>query len=99
MSFVNTCAGQLRIAISDLEDLTHSRTKESFAKVRASILKKLTQTADMLEGQFEIVDDAPTPAKKAPKKVAPVITDRAGSVVSVDFKAAARAKAESVFKK
>ena len=99
MSFVNTCAGQLRIAISDLEDLTHSRTKESFNKVRGAILKKLTQTADMLEGQFEIVDDAPKPAKKAPKKAAPTVTGRDGSVIEVDFKTRARAQAESVFKK
>jgi hypothetical protein len=97
MSFTNTVAGQLRIAIADLEQLTHSRTKESFAKVRASILKKLTQSADMLEGQFEIVPDEPA-AKPAPKKRAPR-TRRDGNVIAIDFKTRARADAESVFKK
>jgi hypothetical protein len=99
MSFVNTCAGQLRMAINDLEALTHSRTKESFAKVKASIMKRMVQTADMLEGHFEIVNDEPKAEKKAPKKPAPRVTAREGSVIEVDFKTRARAAADSVFKK
>ncbi len=97
MSFVNTCAGQLRLAICDLESLTHGRTKESFARVRGSILKRLTQTADMLEGQFEIVDDEPK--KPAPKRLKKVVLEKGATVLYPDFKTRARAEAESVFKK
>jgi hypothetical protein len=96
MSFVETCAGNLRIAITDLDLLTHSRTKESFAKIKASVLKRMTQTADMLEGQFEIVPDEPT--KPAPKKREPR-TRREANVVYPDFKTRARAQADAVFKK
>jgi hypothetical protein len=100
MSFVNTCADNLRIAIADLEALQHSRTKESFAKVKGAILKRMTHTADMLEGQFEIVDDEPKATKKAaPKRLKKVVIEAGATVLYPDFKARAKAEAESVFKK
>ena len=96
MSFTTTCADNLRIAIADLEGLTHQRTKESFDKLRLSVLTRMKQTADLLEGDFEL--NTPEPAKPAPKPSARRkrrTTEIADRTNVIDF----RARADAVFKK
>jgi hypothetical protein len=96
MSFTNTCADNVRIAIGDLELLTHERTKDSFNKLKRAIVTRLEATADMLEGEFNILPkdpiEPPAPARPRRGRRTTAIPDRTNVV---DF----RARADAVFKK
>jgi hypothetical protein len=94
------CADNVRLAIADMQLLRHDRTKEQFNKLRASIIKRLEVTADMLEGGYSIEHNIPDPAPK-PKASArrKINGSRAPNVIPVDFKARVKADAESVFRK
>lgn len=86
MSFANTIAAELRLAVRDLDRLTLThRDPEKYHILKSEIRNRLDQSALMLEGNFDIVMPEPKPAGGARRPT--VIKDARGNVIQVDFKA------------
>ena len=84
MSFVTTCAEELRRHIRALEKLS-AHDVEAFLEEKSEIRSGLLQVADMLDGNFRI--ESETPKKQVQKTSPKVIKAEKGNLVTVDFKA------------
>ena len=87
--FAATCAEEIRATVSELKRLAPSdRNPDHFTATKGEIAHRLSQIADMLEGNFTIHGPDPKPIKSAnDAKRRPTVThDRNGRVIHVDFK-------------
>jgi hypothetical protein len=75
MSFVNTCATQIRAVRERLAALNIShRDPNRFHEEKSEILKALNDVADLLEGRFQLEGDPPPKKRRSNKFVAGEIT-------------------------
>jgi hypothetical protein len=101
MSFAATCAEELRATIADLKRLVPgSSNPHHYHEHKSEIAHRLSQIADMLEGNFHII--APEPKVKEPARGSrqPTVTkDPNGKIVYVDWKTRRRISAPTAPRK